>query len=104
MQLPPRPNRPGRLAQENIPGLLAGIVKDGRLVHVTARPGRPRRGAAGHAGDAFRIASMTKSITALSILTLRDDGKLSLDAPLAHYVPSCAVAPRPRSRRTCATC
>ena len=30
---------------------------------------------------------MTKSFTALSILKLRDDGKLSLDAPAETYVP-----------------
>ena len=31
----------------------------------------------------FRIASMTKSFTAMAILKLRDEGKLSLDDPAA---------------------
>jgi CubicO group peptidase (beta-lactamase class C family) len=35
----------------------------------------------------FRIASMTKAFTALSILKLRDDGTLALDAPAETYVP-----------------
>jgi CubicO group peptidase (beta-lactamase class C family) len=35
----------------------------------------------------FRIASMTKSFTALSILKLRDEGKLSLDDPAERYLP-----------------
>ena len=35
----------------------------------------------------FRIASMTKAFTALSVLKLRDDGKLALDAPAETYVP-----------------
>ena len=35
----------------------------------------------------FRIASMTKSFTALAILKLRDEGKLSLDDPAEKYVP-----------------
>ena len=35
----------------------------------------------------FRIASMTKSFTAMSILKLRDAGKLSLDDPAERYVP-----------------
>jgi len=35
----------------------------------------------------FRIASMTKSFTALSILALRDQGRLSLDAPAETYIP-----------------
>ena len=39
------------------------------------------------ADTVFRIASMTKSFTAMSILKLRDDGKLSLDDPAERYVP-----------------
>ncbi|MDP1346396.1 serine hydrolase domain-containing protein, partial [Klebsiella pneumoniae] len=35
----------------------------------------------------FRIASMTKAFTALSVLSLRDDGKLQLDALAETYVP-----------------
>ncbi|MEO5822389.1 MAG: serine hydrolase domain-containing protein, partial [Vicinamibacteraceae bacterium] len=72
----------------HIPGMVWGIVRDGRLVHV--------KGAGIQDADAkrpvtpetlFRIASMTKAFTALSILKLRDDGKLSLDAPVETYVP-----------------
>jgi CubicO group peptidase (beta-lactamase class C family) len=72
----------------HIPGLVWGIVQDGRLIHVkgagvqdldTKRPV--------DANTLFRIASMTKAFTALSILKLRDDGKLALDAPAETYVP-----------------
>jgi CubicO group peptidase (beta-lactamase class C family) len=35
----------------------------------------------------FRIASMSKAFTALAILKLRDEGRLSLDAPAENYVP-----------------
>ena len=80
--------------QEQIPGLVAGIVQDGRLVHTTtigladmeaSRPVGP--------ATAFRIASMTKNMTALAILSLRDQGRLALDAPLAEYVPQFAKMP-----------
>ena len=40
---------------------------------------------------AFRIASMTKNMTALAILSLRDAGKVVLDAPLPEYVPQFAA-------------
>ena len=72
----------------HIPGMVWGIVKDGKLVHVKGagvqdieakRPVTP--------DTLFRIASMTKAFTALSILRLRDEGKLSLDAPAETYVP-----------------
>lgn len=35
----------------------------------------------------FRIYSMTKPVTVAAALALVDDGKLSLDAPVATYVP-----------------
>lgn len=81
--------------QEHIPGIAAGIVQDGKLVH-TADVGladiesvRPVT-----ATTRFRIASMTKNMTCLAILTLRDRGLLRLDAPLSDYVPQFAsVAP-----------
>jgi serine-type D-Ala-D-Ala carboxypeptidase/endopeptidase len=72
----------------HIPGMVWGVVQNGKLVHV--------RGAGVQdvvakrpvgAESLFRIASMTKSFTALSILKLRDEGKLSLDAAAEAYVP-----------------
>lgn len=76
---------------EHIPGLAAGIVRGGRLVHATALGVADREaGRRVKAGTAFRIASMTKNMTALAILSLRDRGKLQLDAPLAQYVPQFA--------------
>jgi serine-type D-Ala-D-Ala carboxypeptidase/endopeptidase len=74
--------------ESHAPGLVYGIVKDGRLVHVRAlgiqdtvrkRPVTP--------DTLFRIASMSKAFTALAILRLRDEGKLSLDALAETYVP-----------------
>lgn len=72
----------------HIPGLVYGIVADGRLVYVrglgvqdleSKRPITP--------DTLFRIASMTKAFTALTVLKLRDDGKLQLDAPAETYIP-----------------
>lgn len=39
-----------------------------------------------------RIASMTKSFTAATILALRDEGRLALDDPISQYVPEAAGA------------
>jgi CubicO group peptidase (beta-lactamase class C family) len=38
---------------------------------------------------------MTKSVTALAVLKLRDDGRLSLDDPVAHWIPAFARIERP---------
>jgi len=78
--------------RERIPGLALGIVREGRLAHaVTIGLADREAGRRVEAGTAFRIASMTKNMTALAILSLRDRGWLQLDAPLAHYVPQFAA-------------
>jgi len=72
----------------HVPGMVFGVVRDGRLAYVKGlgvqdlEAKRPVT-----AETLFRIASMTKAFTALSILKLRDDGRLSLDAPAERYVP-----------------
>lgn len=72
------------------PGLVYGIVQDGRLVHVRATGVRTVDGEAVTPDTLFRIASMSKAFTALAILKLRDEGRLSLDAPAETYVPELA--------------
>jgi CubicO group peptidase (beta-lactamase class C family) len=42
------------------------------------------------ADSIFRIASMTKPITAVATLLLVDEGKLTLDAPVDHWLPELA--------------
>ena len=72
----------------HIPGLVYGIVRDGRLLHIGAigvQDLDTRRPV--DAGTLFRIASMSKAFTALAVLKLRDDGRLSLDALAETYVP-----------------
>ena len=69
------------------PALVFGVVADGELLHYgtfgvrnikTGEPARP--------DTHFRIASMTKMMTALLVLDLHDQGKVALDAPAENYV------------------
>lgn len=70
------------------PGLVYGIVADGRLVHVRGFGVQDLSMKKPVSADSlFRIASMSKAFTALAILKLRDEGKLSLDALAETYVP-----------------
>jgi CubicO group peptidase (beta-lactamase class C family) len=70
------------------PGLVYGIVAGGRLVHVNAIGVQDLEARRPVTRDTlFRIASMTKAFTALAILKLRDEGRLSLEAPAETYVP-----------------
>ena len=78
-------------AERKIPGMVWGVVIDGRLAHVATIGVRDRGSQAQVTpGTAFRIASMTKSFTVLAILKLRDEGKLSLDDPVAKWIPEFA--------------
>jgi CubicO group peptidase (beta-lactamase class C family) len=72
----------------HVPGLVYAIVANGRLVHVRALGVQDlefRRPVT--ADTLFRIASMTKAFTALTVLKLRDERKLQLDAPAESYIP-----------------
>lgn len=70
------------------PGMAYGIVVDGKLVH-TGSMGYTNVSAKTPVTSKsdFRIASMTKSLTAMAILKLRDEGKLKLYDPAYIYIP-----------------
>ena len=76
------------LEKNHFPAIAFGIVVDGELVYSNAfgTSNISSRIAATTKTD-FRIASMTKSFTAVSILKLRDEGKLSLQDPVSKYIP-----------------
>jgi CubicO group peptidase (beta-lactamase class C family) len=80
-----------KASAERMPGAVMGIIVDGELVWVKAAGIREAENKAPVTTDTvFRIASMTKSFTAMAILKLRDEGKLSLDDPVSRYVPALA--------------
>jgi CubicO group peptidase (beta-lactamase class C family) len=86
----------GRLASDPLPGLAFGIVIDGELAYGKGLGVRDvAQDAPTDLDTAFRIASMTKSFTALAILKLRDEGRLSLEDPVAKHVPELASLPYP---------
>lgn len=74
--------------KNHFPGYAFGIVLDGKLVY---------SGGGGYSDldkkipattrSMFRIASMSKSFTAMAIMKLRDEGKLKLDDPVYLYIP-----------------
>src|SRR5262249_31172208 len=76
------------MADNHVPGLVYGVVTHGKLEYVkpfgiqdtdTKRPVT--------ADSLFRIASMTKAFTALTLLHLRDQGKVALQANVEDYIP-----------------
>jgi serine-type D-Ala-D-Ala carboxypeptidase/endopeptidase len=72
----------------HIPGLVWGVVIEGRLVHVGTFGTQDLESRRPVTADTlFRIASMTKAFTALTLLKLRDDGRVQLDSLAEQYVP-----------------
>ena len=75
-------------ADAHVPGLVYGVVKDGKLVYVKGSGVQELTDKRAVTPDTlFRIASMTKAFTALSILSLRDQGRLSLDDLAEKHIP-----------------
>ena len=74
--------------KNHFPGYAFGIVVDGQLAYSGGggyidldkkTPATPQ--------SMFRVASMTKSLTAMAILKLRDENRLKLDDPVHLYIP-----------------
>jgi CubicO group peptidase (beta-lactamase class C family) len=85
-----------RVERQHMPGAVLGIIIDGQLVWVKSAGVADTQSRAAVTPDTvFRIASMTKSFTAMAILRLRDEGKLSLDDPVSKYVPALVDLPYP---------
>ena len=86
------------MADRHVPGAAWGVIVDGQVAHTGVSGLRDvTTKAAVDLDTVFRIASMTKSFTAMSILRLRDEGKLSLDDPAERYVPEMAAMTYPAS-------
>jgi CubicO group peptidase (beta-lactamase class C family) len=76
-----------RMAYDRIPGLSVGFVKGdftwargfGWADVENQSPAKPE--------SSYRLASVTKTITAVAILKLVEDGKIDLDAKIQTYVP-----------------
>jgi CubicO group peptidase (beta-lactamase class C family) len=74
--------------EKQISGAVTLVARDGKIVHLGAvgladiDENRPMR-----EDTLFAIASMTKPVTATAVMILRDEGKLSLDDPVAKYLP-----------------
>lgn len=73
---------------DQVPGLVAMIVKDGQIVYHEAKGladvGLNQRMSK---DQIFRIASQTKAITSTAVMMLWEEGKFRLDDPISKYIP-----------------
>ena len=69
--------------ESRVPSLLTGVVRDGGLVWSAARGAVDEP----HADVQYRLGSITKPVTAVAVMRLRDQGLLDLDDPLEKHLP-----------------
>ena len=84
-----------QMEEHHIPGLSASIVTpfgewSGALGSIDLEAPRPAT-----RDSVFRLASISKPITATAVMLLVEDGKIDLDAPVQRYVPSFPHQPWP---------
>jgi CubicO group peptidase (beta-lactamase class C family) len=74
--------------KNHFPAVAFGVVADGSLIMsgATGFTDLDKKTQASPA-SLFRIASMSKSVTAMAVLALRKEGKLKLDDPAYLYIP-----------------
>ncbi|WP_020014871.1 serine hydrolase domain-containing protein [Promicromonospora sukumoe] len=74
-----------------VPGLSAVVTHGDRVVHA-AGYGHDSTGAPVTAQTPMRIASVSKSFTAMAVLVLAEDGAIDLDAPVTRQLPELELA------------
>jgi len=72
------------------PGLVAGLVRGTELVWSAARGDV----AEPHTDVQHRLGSITKTVTAVAVMRLRDEGLLGLDDPLDRHLPGTPLGDR----------
>ena len=79
------------IAAQRISGAVVAVLQHGKLLYKAAMgakvPGQPQLL---QEDDIFRIASMTKPITAVAVLIQAQRGMLRLDDPVSKYLPAYA--------------
>ena len=75
-----------------IPGVVIGIVRGDQIAYVKGYGVADETGRAMTADTPFLIASLSKSITAVGIMQLAEEGKIDLDAPVQNYLPWFRIA------------
>jgi CubicO group peptidase (beta-lactamase class C family) len=76
------------VAERKIAGAVAAVARKGKLVYLEPAGFQDLDARTPMAADSiFRIYSMTKSVTAVAALILRDEGRFSLTDPVSKYLP-----------------
>ncbi|MDA3630809.1 serine hydrolase [Saccharopolyspora sp. WRP15-2] len=81
----------GALESTGLPGFSVVVTKGDQVVHA-AGYGHDSAGRPMTADTPMRIASLSKSFTAMAVMTLVDAGRIALDRPVAEQLPGFSMA------------
>jgi D-alanyl-D-alanine carboxypeptidase len=82
-----------RMTRDHIPGMAVAIYRNGKRIKAKAYGSIDlERNVKARLDSPFEICSITKQFTAAAVLFLAEDGKLSLDDPLAKWFPTAPAA------------
>ncbi|MFB4272939.1 serine hydrolase domain-containing protein [Nonomuraea sp. GTA35] len=79
------------LGPARLPGVAVALVRNGRVLH-TGGYGHDARGEPITSRTPMRIASLSKSFTALAVMQLAEAGDLRLDDPVVRHLPEFSLA------------
>ena len=79
------------IARHRIPGVALAITHGNQIVHVRGY-GQAQDGVPISGQTQFRIASLSKSLTAVAVLQRVDAGQIELDVPVSRYLPDFELA------------
>jgi len=75
----------------HVPGLVVAVARHGHIVYQRAMGWQDLEQQIPMRADAlFQIRSMTKPVASLAVMQLIEQGRLSLDDPVSHYIPAFA--------------
>jgi CubicO group peptidase (beta-lactamase class C family) len=78
----------GYVMNEQLPGIVALIVRDGKIVyHKAFGYSDTEKKTILKKDDIFRIASQSKAITCTAVMMLWEEGRFLLDEPVSKYIP-----------------
>ena len=88
------------ISQHHVPGLSIAVIDRGRVI-LTQGYGLAdvENNVPASADTVYRIASISKPLTATAAMKLVESGKLNLDAPIRKYCPDFPQKPRPITTR-----
>ena len=86
------------LKDNNIPTLGLGVIEDGKLTQIKVY-GKLNDKTSASYNSLFNVASLTKPVTAMTVLRLVSLGKWNLDEPLYKYFTDPDIANDPRNKK-----